>query len=609
MASWKRNSLIIVISLLIVFSGLYLGRDFLVGIILEKHTMRTCSKLLGGECSFVSRKREGNALTLYNVTVHKEGMGTAHAKDLTVSWEYDWRAPFIVFDVQVHHLEGDAGMLPLYGVWKAVKHASLRRGIRLRSWSFEDVALDTPTGKTTLPKAILHGNQGNVQAEGICELPTQGKLILHSNSKTEWGFRLESASIPEVINLLGCIQGLKTTSLPKNLEGEITAEATYTPAGLKGDVFIERLVYDNGAHELSRASLQLQADAHLKNWNIKGNFGTSPLSLDIHYTLAHPQQLKGTFKGKNIPILDLLPLAGLKNSHWNYDGTVDIDGEFDTKGIFATLQPKMVKLHRGDVTLLLDTTAHNNSAAKIWVDYSKGLERIWLDLNQAHLLLGKSADITVDANLELGKNSITTRNLHACCGELMVDGELLTNTSPDGSTWLIAQENALHIGAWNIEKFIWQFDPKMQLVDVKIAGNSDAKAFQDNLKSLGIMSKHNIQIPGKLNAELTFTAPNTLNFKGKLDSELFTVNGKVHGILTTPHRLDLKTLEASLAFPFLGKVAKYSLADSLEGSYIDFSERYLQLLGQIIPSGKSDKNTAVKEFKISGPWNQLAYEE
>lgn len=602
-----RRSLIVSASLIILALTVYLGRDMLVGMLLEKHTLRTCAKLLGGDCSFADRNREGNTLTLKDITVGKKGLGSVYAKDLKVSWEYSWVPPFIAFDVIVHQLKGDAGILPLYGAWKAVRHASGRRGIRLTRWEFDGVSLQTPSGNISFPQLVLKGAEGLVQANAENFLDSKGELQISGGMAKLWNIRLSSLPIKELIKWVKYIDTDNAYSFLESLDGKITADASYTPSGLKGQMLIESLNYGSGQLQIAQTDWGIESDPSMKHWNIKGKTGPAPLFFTISYSAHESSPLKGKIWGTSVPLTDLFPLFNCSQGQWECGGTTDIEGEFDNRAIFAFFKPKNLTLGKGEIKLFLESDPSKSTpSAKVWVDYSKGIERMWIDLKQAKLVLGGKNEMALDAEIELRKNGLTARKLKACCETWEATGELLANTLPDGSVLLLAEEGKFHLGAWNIKNFQTLLDPHHRLSEIKIIGEADSTAIWEDLKKFGIDLKNEFDFldAGNVTAEIMYHRSYPLRAKGKWKSDLLTAEAKMEGEFDNPHQLQIKSLEATLSLAGVGKIGKYALLTESPPSVVDFSRRTLEIYGKIKPG----MNLPSREIKISGPWNQLAFE-
>lgn len=589
-------------SLLIVVFVAFLFRDAIVSVILEKHTIRTCGKLLGGSCSFQSREREGSSLTLKNVQVEKNGQ-SATADDISVRWEYGWIAPFVTFDVKVAQLRGDAGMLPLYGVWKAVKHASARKGFRLRSWTFDDVALKTSDGYVRFPIASLEGKGGKVEATGHCTLPTKGEMHLSGSHDGSWALSLESASVPEMIHLLMCWAGPQAAILPE-MQGTVSANIRYTPAGLVGNATLHALTY--GAPELTLSNLQIavQTDPHFKDWNLEGQVGSPPLHVTATLNRETQHRLSGKLSGKNISLKDILEIVGYRPETGEWMGQLDLDGEFDDKGLFASFVPGEISWKLANKTVQFNPIA---STGKIWVNFSKGLERLWLNIHDGKLRYGENLEASIRGDVEVGSNALLANNLQACCGNVTFEGRLLANNLPDGNTLLIAEGGKTRLGAWEIERLQAKLSPQLNVIEGSIEGSAEAAKVQKDLKKWGIEWKESIDFPGKIKTEAYYLHPNKVDIKGKWETELLAAEANIKGDLEKDDILHLNQLDIVLLIPKIGKFARYSLADKV--SFVDLNRQFIDLSGKLQTSGSFMKSLYPKNFRIVGPWNSLAFEK
>ncbi|MFA6916355.1 MAG: hypothetical protein WC222_08155 [Parachlamydiales bacterium] len=590
---------------LLLVMGLLL-RDVFVGILLERHTAQTCGKLLGGECTFSHKEREGNTLILHNVSVKKQGVGSAEAQDIVVEWQYGWQPPFVLFDVRINKLRGDASMLPLYAVWRAVKHASGRKGIRLRSWSFDDIALKTPSGEVYLPAVKLSGDKGDVAVRAECIFPAKGTINFTSNTNGAFSIDMDKVSVPELYQFVSCWTGPGILPSIANLEGTISTQATYNSSGLAGNAWIHQLSTSSMA--LANVSIGISADKLLKDWEFKGQLGSAPLNFKAKIKQGFLTKVSGTLDGKSIPLNELLLLGGERYQDIPLDGVVDIDGEFDNEGLFASFTPNELIWKLGSSRISLKNHSEKPVLGKIWINFSKGIERLWVDLDHSHLSWGKKAETTLDGNIELFKDAVRLHNIKACCGNLVVEASLLGSTQNQGNTVLIAEGGKTKIGSWKVDHLEATFDPSFKLQGMRFEGKAKAANIQNDLRELGIEWKEAPAVPGRVWIEAVYAGNNKVELQGKWKSEPLSGKGTLQGNLQKDGKLSLTQMDVTVDFLPLGTIAQYSLDQKApHPSYIDFDNKMVDIFGQWNLPGFKNKGSSSGAFHMIGPWKNIAF--
>ncbi len=597
----KQKGIWIFSSLLVVLVFAFLLRDAMVGIILEKHTIRTCSKLLGGDCSFEGRERSGSTLYLSGVKVSKNGH-TAAADDIAVHWEYGWTPPFVSFDVKVVGLRGDAAMLPLYGVWKAVKHASARKGFRLRSWSFEDVALRTEEGDVKFPVFAFEGDGGKVRVDGLCAMPSKGDIRLKGAQDGSWNLAFASASLSEVAGLLHCWSGIPQGSFPP-LKGIVSADISYNPSGLKGEAVLHALEVGASDFILSNVLVDFNADRNFKTWKFDSKLGSAPLHVSAVLKREGEKRLAGTINGKDIDVRDIFDAAGYHPRQGVWEGGVDIRGDFDGNGLFALFEPKNVEWKDKNRPLTLSVKQANG---KVWVSFAKGLERLWIHLEEGDVQWGTKVKAKVQTDLEVGKNGLQAAPLRACCGDIVLEGRFLATALDEDKILLLSEGGGTKLGVWDIQRFQAKFGRDGNLMEARVEGKAEAKKVLKELQLSGPGEPFESSLPGKVKVEAGYTAPQSLEIKGKWESDLLGLEAHGNADLENSGMARLKKMDLALFIPKVGKMARYALAEA--PSYIDFNQEYLELNGRLLPGGFL-KNSYPRSFRLAGPWNHLVYEQ
>lgn len=598
------RTFVIVISLLFLFLSIYFLRDAVVGAILEKHTLRTCSHLLGGHCHFHERKREGNSLTLFEITMQKEGLGTILAKELNVSWEYNWTAPFVTFNVLIKNLEGDAGFLPLYAAWKAIKRASLRKGFMLSKWTFEDVSLQTPSGHILFPELVIEvKKEGTIQAAAHHFLTSQGEFLVEGNAQGINHLNLTALPIQGLFKILKYADRNNKLNFTKDFNGEITAEAFYTPSGLKGKAILNKINYR--AFQIDGIEWKFESEKALREWKFSGKTEDYPINFSLNYSFLEDSNLHGKISGKSIPLQDFFPFINCMNSMWECDGKINLQGEFDHKEIFVAIDPVDLTLKKDNFKIVFAENSFNNpSQGKMWIDFSNGIEKIWIDLKEAKISLGKDTDISLNADIEFRKNRVTAKTLKACCNTLEAEGELLASALPNGGFLVLAEEDKFHIGPWKLKKFKTTLDSDYNISEIKVSGVAELSNVIHELEKGGIPLNFGFNT-GKIHSELLYDKHASLNFKCQLESEPIYGELILEGNFEDLDRLNIHSLNASLGISGIGKMAKFSLVkEQTDLSFINLLEKQLVIFGKF----KAGKGLPWQKVKIYGPWNQIAFE-
>lgn len=599
-----RKIIWITLSLSIIITAALLSRDMFVGILLERHTAQTCGKLLGGDCTFSYKVREGNSLVLHDVTVNKPGIGSANAQDIIVTWQYGWQPPFVLFDVKINKLRGDAGMLPLYAVWRAVKHASGRKGIRLRNWSFDDIALRTPTGEVVMPSVQLSGDKGDVAVHAECFLPHHGTLNIASNNKGNWSLKIDKVPLQDLYQFANCWTGPGTLPDFDDMEGSLSAEAQYTSAGLQGNILIHR--FSNHSIALANVTIGISSDKSLKNWELNGQLGTTPLIFKAKMHQGLIAKISGTLEGKNIPLNEVLLLGGARFQNIPLDGTINISGEFDNQGLFATFVPLELIWKAGNVPIKLTSVSEQPVQGKVWLNFSKGIERLWMDLDKSHLSLGSKTETTLDGNIELFKDAVKIQNIKACCGNMVVEASLL-GSRQGPNTLLIAEGGKTKIGAWKVNRLEAVLNSSMQLQSMRFEGKGKAASVQKDLKSLGIEWKDAPDLPGKVWLNALYTEEGQVEMQGKWKSEPFNATGTLQGSLDKDGIIALIDMDLAVDLLALGPVARYELEKTAQPSFINLNKQTVDIFGKWNLPAMKDKAFSTGNFHVYGPWKNITY--
>lgn len=634
----KFSKLLALTLLPLVFIGaLLFVRDHLVSTILEKYTTRACAKFLGGNCTIGSKTKDSHHLYFQDVHVQNQAGDSVFLKKVDVTWEYHATPPFVTFGIEMTDLKGDPSVMPIYGVWNLVKGASKRWGIRLTRWELHEAVLLLPQDEEIIAEGIASSDKGQFNAHFQGYSSKGGTVNCTSLPDGDWHIELERFPVQTLGRLLA-----QWTKVPEDIlkipaSGNVTSSVVFNGRQIMARSRLEQINYDSPSLKIPLAEIDFTLQTKEKNWkaaitakdievdrqslgplkasitgqkyawNLQASLGNTPVAIDLDGRLGDTKSLKGTIKAENYPLKNAWEsqkfLPGIV-----FEGTTDLFGEIDSKGVFVQFRPQSLSFNASKLpALVLSQGLPDSIIAKLWVDFSSGQKRGWIHTLQAKLLFGGYPEGSITMDMEILQNALSIRNLRAGGPHLTLQGEVLGTILPDKRTVIVFDGQNSRLNNIKINRLQAYLDQDKTLTELYFEGVADRFDLKE-LEPFGIDVQLLPMMTGKAFVEGSYRQPGQIQLQGNWSSELVLAEGKIHGKLENGHRFTVDDLEATLSSPGLGTVAKYGLWKDPGASAIDLSTLDLNLHTRIKHAGLLGKYAPFRYFSIKGPLNKLHLE-